>query len=101
MLRAVLSEVEVVLSSSSNLRGSAVLCGHPFELIGGSSAAAVRSVVGSRRKVERGVLPDAGRSCLSAKVDRGSLGFDDRSSGVGRLSTPARSSRPAEILVQA
>ena len=90
MLRAVLGEVEVVLSSSSNLREPAVACGHPFELGGGSSVAVVRSVVGARLNVERGALPDVGRGCLSAKVDRADLGFVDRSSGAGRLSTPAK-----------
>jgi hypothetical protein len=90
MLRAVLNEVEVVPSSSSNLREAAVACGHPFEHGGGSSAAAVRSVVGARLKVERGVLPDVGRDCLSARVDRAALGFEARSSGAGRLSTPAK-----------
>jgi hypothetical protein len=90
MLRAILNEAEVVPSSSSNLREAAVACGHPFEHGGGSSAAAVRSVVGARLKVERGVLPDVGRDCLSARVDRAALGFEARSSGAGRLSTPAK-----------
>ena len=90
MLRAVLSDVEVVRSSSSNLRGPGVACGHPFELGGGSSAAAVRSAVGARPEVERGFLPSARRSSLSAKVDRAGVGFEGRSSGAGRLSTPAK-----------
>jgi hypothetical protein len=90
MLRAVLSEVEVVLSSSSNLRGPGALCGHPFEFDCGNSVAAVRSVIGARPEVERGVLPDAGRGCLSAQADRVGLGFEDRSSEAGRLSTPAK-----------
>ena len=90
MLRAVLSEVEVVLSSSSLLRGPAMACGHPFELDGGSSAAVPRSVVGACPEVEREVLPGASRGCLSAKVDRADLGIEDHSSGAGRLSTPAK-----------
>jgi hypothetical protein len=89
MLRAVLNEVEVVLSSSSILREPAVACDHLFEFYCGGSAAAVRSVVGARRKVAREVLPDAGRGCRSAKVDRAALGFETQPSGAGSLPTPA------------
>jgi len=42
MLRAVLGKVEVVPSSSSMLREAAVICRHPFEFDGGSSATAIR-----------------------------------------------------------
>ena len=90
MLRAVLSNVEVVRSSSSNLREPTVACGQPFEFACGDSAAAVQSVVGARPKVERGVLPSVSRGCLSAKVDRAGVGFEDRSSGASKLSTPAK-----------
>ena len=53
MLRAVLSEVEVVLSPSALLRGSLEVCGHLFELGCGSSAAAVRTVAFPRPEVDR------------------------------------------------
>jgi len=90
MLRAVLSEVEAVRSSSSILRGWVVACGHPFELVGGGSAAAARSVVGACPEVERDVLLGVSRGCLSAEADRADFGFEGGSSGAGRLSTPTK-----------
>lgn len=90
MLRAVLGKVEVVPSSSSILRGPAVACAPPFELGGGNSVAVIRSVVGARLEVERGDLPSTSRGCLSAEVVRADFGFEGRSSGAGRLSTPAK-----------
>jgi hypothetical protein len=89
MLRAVLSEVEAVPSSLSNLREPAVACRHTLELGCGSPEAAVRTVVGARPEVERDVLPGASRGYLSAKVVRAGFGFEERSSGAGSLSTPA------------
>ena len=90
MLRAALGEFEAVLSSSNILRGPAVACGHSFELGWGSSATAARIGALPCPEVERGFLSDAGRGCLSAKVDRAGLGFEDCSGGAGRSSTPAK-----------
>ena len=90
MLRVVLGESEVVPSSSSMLRRPVVACGHPFEFGCGGSAAAVWSAVGARPEVERGARPSASRGCRSATFDRADLGFEGRSSGAGRLSTPAK-----------
>jgi hypothetical protein len=99
MLRAVLSEVEVVRSSSSNLRWAAVACGHLFELAGGSSAAAVRTVAFPRPKVDRKSSRNWDAVVLLRRLTAPLLPPGQRRVGRGR--GPLRSRfGPAKVLVQ-
>jgi hypothetical protein len=90
MLRAVLSEVEVVRSSSSNLRWAAVACGHLFELAGGSSAAAVRTVAFPRPKVDRKSSRNWDAVVLLRQVDRAAIASGAKASGAGPWSTSVK-----------
>ena len=70
MLRAVLSEVEVVLSSLSILRGSLEACSHLFELGCGSSAAEFWTVAFPRPEVDREGSPGVGAAVFLRRLTK-------------------------------
>jgi hypothetical protein len=99
MLRAVLSDVEVVRSSSSILREPAVACGHPFELGRGNSAPAVRTVSFPRPEVDRKSSRNWSAVVLLRRLTAPLLPPGQRRVGRGR--GPLRSRLgPAKILVK-
>lgn len=99
MLRAVLSEVEVVLSSSSLLRGSLEACGLLFDLGCESSAAAFRTVAFPRPEVNRDGSPGVGAAVFLRRLTQPVVppGQIRAGRGGGLLRSKLR---PAEILVQ-